>query len=210
MDAPEGENGRFRILGICSPLRNEVGKYFELKEKSIGPPEIYLGGRMREVTLENSVKAWSFGSSQYCRAAVANVQSYLQERGWKLPKKAETPIQTSYRPELDISEELSFTDGAYYQSLIGILRWMVELGRVDICLEVSMLSSHMAMPRQGHLDQVFHMFAYLKKYHNSCLVFDPTEPDLDMRNSTQYAKAQRSLSDNVVESRCRSCGRHYQ
>ena len=135
---------------------------------------------MREVTLENGVKAWSFGSSQYCRAAVANVQSYLQERGWKLPKKAETPIQTSYRPELDISEELNFADGAYYQSLIGILRWMVELGRVDICLEVSMLSSHMAMPRQGHLDQVFHMFAYLKKYHNSCLVFDPTEPDLDM------------------------------
>ena len=161
-------------------LRNEVGKYFELKEKSIGPPEIYLGGRMREVTLENGVKAWSFGSSQYCRAAVANVQTYLQERGWKLPKKAETPIQTSYRPELDISEELNFADGAYYQSLIGILRWMVELGRVDICLEVSMLSSHMAMPRQGHLDQVFHMFAYLKKYHNSCLVFDPTEPDLDM------------------------------
>ena len=57
---------------------------------------------------------------------------------------------------------------------------MVELGRVAICLEVSMLSSHKAMPRQGHLDQVFHMFAYLKKYHNSCLVFDPTEPDLDM------------------------------
>ena len=42
-------------------LRNEVGKYLELKEKSISPSEIYLGGRMREVTLENGVKAWSFG-----------------------------------------------------------------------------------------------------------------------------------------------------
>ncbi len=29
-------------------------------------------------------------------------------------------------------------------------RWMIELGRVDICTEVSMLSSHMALPHQGH------------------------------------------------------------
>ena len=25
-------------------LRTEIGKYFELKEESIGPPDIYLGG----------------------------------------------------------------------------------------------------------------------------------------------------------------------
>ena len=28
-------------------LRNEIGKYFKLKEESIGPPKIYLGGKMR-------------------------------------------------------------------------------------------------------------------------------------------------------------------
>ena len=67
-------------------------------------------------------------------------------RGTKLPSKAETPIRTSYRPELDVSSELGPCDGAYYQSLIGILRWMVEIGRVDICLETSMMSSHLALP----------------------------------------------------------------
>ena len=36
------------------------------------------------------------------------------------------------RAEIDISPELNATDAAYYQSLIGILQWMVELGRVDI------------------------------------------------------------------------------
>ena len=36
-------------------LRNELGKYFELK--SIGPPKIYLEGHMRQVTLNNGVKA---------------------------------------------------------------------------------------------------------------------------------------------------------
>ena len=54
-----------------------------------------------------------------------------------------------YRPEIDISPELNATDAAYYQSLIGILRWMVELGRVDITKEVSMLSSCSALPREG-------------------------------------------------------------
>ena len=34
-------------------LRNELGNYFELKEESIGPPKIYLGGNMSKVVLEN-------------------------------------------------------------------------------------------------------------------------------------------------------------
>ena len=90
-----------------------------------------------------------------------------------------TPIQTIYRPELDVTPELNSTDATYYQSLIGILRWMVELGRIDICLEVSMMSSHLALPREGHLEQVLHIFGYLKKYHNGTLVNDPSDPVID-------------------------------
>ena len=65
-------------------------------------------------------------------------------------------------------------------SLIGIFWWMVELVRVDICTEVSMMSSHLALSREGHIEAVFHMIAYLKKNHNSEMVFDPSEPDTDM------------------------------
>ena len=64
-------------------------------------------------------------------------------------------------------------------SLIGILRWIVELGRVDVCLEASLMSSHMAMPHEGHLSEVLHIFRYLRKYHNSEMVFDPSDPDID-------------------------------
>ena len=32
-------------------LRNELGKYFDLKEESIGPPNIYLGGKMLKAVL---------------------------------------------------------------------------------------------------------------------------------------------------------------
>jgi hypothetical protein len=160
-------------------LKDQIGRYFELKEESIGPPKLYLGGHVRKVELANGAKAWAFSSSQYVQSAVKNVEEYLTARGMKLPSKAETPIRTSYRPELDVSSELGPCDGAYYQSLIGILRWMVELGRVDICLETSMMSSHLALPREGHLAQVYHMFAYLKKYHNSEMVFDPSDPAID-------------------------------
>ena len=71
-------------------------------------------------------------------------------------------------------------DASYYQSLIGILRWIVELGRVGICLEVSMMSSHLALPREGHLECLYHMFAYLGKYHNAEMLYDPTEPQINL------------------------------
>ena len=45
--------------------------------------------------------------------------------------------------------------------------------------EVSMMSSHLALPREGHLEQVLHIFAYLKKYHNTELVYDPSDPVVD-------------------------------
>ena len=39
-----------------------------------------------------------------------------------------------------------------------------------------MMSLHLAMPRKGHLHQVLHLFAYLHKYHNTELVYDPSDP----------------------------------
>ena len=96
-------------------LDNEIGKYFTMKPGSIGPPEIYLGGHMRKITLENGAKAWGFSSSQYVQAAVKNIEECLAKTDRKLPSKSLTPIQTSYRPEIDTTPELNATDSAYYQ-----------------------------------------------------------------------------------------------
>ena len=49
-----------------------------------------------------------------------------------------------------------------YQELVGVLWWAVELGRVDILLETAMMSTHLALPRKGHLEQLYHIFGYLK------------------------------------------------
>eukprot|EP00957_Ditylum_brightwellii_P057284 4341498-Ditylum_brightwellii.AAC.1 len=65
--------------------------------------------------------------------------------------KADMPMRAPHRPEFDITPVLSLIDSAYYQSLVGMLRWMVELGKIDICLELSMMSSHLAMLREGHM-----------------------------------------------------------
>jgi hypothetical protein len=56
----------------------------------------------------------------------------------------------------------------------------VELGRIDIIIEVSMLSTYICLPREGHLEYVFHVFAYLGLNHNAIVVFDPTYPYVDM------------------------------
>ena len=60
-------------------LRNEIGRYFELKESSIGPPKMYLGAGIRKVKLENGMEAWAASSSQYVQAAVRNVEEYIEK-----------------------------------------------------------------------------------------------------------------------------------
>ena len=88
-------------------------------------------------------------------------------------------MSIGYSPELDQSEELGEEEALYYQSLIGTLRWIVEMGRVDVCMEVSAMSSYVAMPREGHMQQVLLIYAYLKIHHNARIVFDPTYPEID-------------------------------
>jgi hypothetical protein len=74
-----------------------------------------------------------------------------------------------------VSDELDDNLYSYYNSHIGVLRWAVELGRTDIAVEVSMLSSHLVCPRIGHLDAVFHIFSYLNQYNKLNLAFDPSK-----------------------------------
>lgn len=52
----------------------------------------------------------------------------------------------------------------------------MELGHVDICTEVSTMLSCLALPRAGHLEQLYHMFKYLKIHYNTKLVFDHSVP----------------------------------
>ena len=105
---------------------------------------------------------------------------YLEKRNQKLVAKAPTLLTSRYRPEIDVTAELDATDASYYHLLIGILCWIVELGCIDITSEISMMSSHLALPREGDLEEVLHAFAYLKKHMNLEIFFDPKTTEVDM------------------------------
>ena len=116
---------------------------------------------------------------------------------------AAEPPTHFYDPDLDTTVELDEVLATYYQSQIGILCWIVQLGRIDIATEVSFLASHVALPRKGHLQTVFHVYTYLKKRHNSRLALDPPYPRIDMRTFHQadwtdfYGDAKEAIPDNA-------------
>ena len=85
---------------------------------------------------------------------------------------------TSYHPSEDVSKEMNVQGVPTYQELIGILSWAVEIRKVDILLEVLLLSSHLALPRVGHLQAVYRIFGYLKQVPKSKLYFDSTKPSI--------------------------------
>ncbi len=84
---------------------------------------------------------WTMSAEKYMGASVKNVEEALAKKGLRLPSKCNTPLPTDYRPELETSPELKADGVQYYQELIGILRWAVELGRVDILFETSLMST---------------------------------------------------------------------
>ena len=113
--------------------------------------------------------------------AIKNMEKYLDKEmgGLKLPKKAATPFENDYVPEMDATPEPNPATATFYQAQVGVLQWIVELGWIDLITEASLLASQMALPREGHLDALVRTFAYLKLKHNSRIIFDPTYPSID-------------------------------
>jgi Reverse transcriptase (RNA-dependent DNA polymerase) len=169
-------------------IMRHMEKHYTLKSGSVKEPDVYLGAEIKKWTIEeadNPTKTrWAMSSDLYVKRAVADVEHELAQIDERLPTKVTTPLSSGYRPELDTSPELDATRTNYYQGLIGVVRWICELGRVDILHAVALLSRYLANPRRGHLDQVFHLFGYLKRYSRSALVFDETIPEFDERRFT--------------------------
>ena len=78
--------------------------------------------------------------------------------GYVLKSNAKNPFPSGYRPELDVTDELGDELASRYLQLIGICRWAIELGQIDIFHEVSCLSQYQASPHIGHLEALFRVF----------------------------------------------------
>ncbi len=89
--------------------------------------------------------------------------------------------------------------------MIGTLRWMVKIGRINIAPEVSLLSLHLAYPHEGHLEEALHVMAYLQQKHNSRLIFDPSYPDIGMTSFKEcdwrefYGKVAKAIPVDALE-----------
>jgi hypothetical protein len=198
------------ILAISEKPRiimETIRKQYRLKEEPSAPKQ-YLGAVIKEWSIPGETKqVWSMNAANYIKEAIKCLEMELAKAGKTLKGKPSTPMQPKYRPELDVSPILNPEQASYYMSLIGILRWAVELGRIDIFIDVSLLSSilssHMCQPRVGHLEQVLHIFAYLKHHVNSNMVIDPkyitwdSEAFINQDWSEFYKDAKEQLPPNV-------------
>ena len=162
-------------------VMDELGKRYTLKDGSVHEPTTYLGAQFGKFKIKTSQdpdkERWSMSSDNYVKQAIKDVEAEVKLMQKKLPTRVTTPLSAGYRPEVDGSPELPDDSVRTFQKHIGVLRWICELGRVDVMVAISMLSRYSAAPQEGHLQQVYHIFAYLKEHSCSRMVFNDEEPD---------------------------------
>eukprot|EP00804_Cyclotella_cryptica_P031327 CCRYP_011128-RA/>CCRYP_011128-RA protein AED:0.39 eAED:0.39 QI:0/-1/0/1/-1/1/1/0/181 len=160
---------------------DKINSFLPLKPDSVGPPEMYLGAKLKRKTFEDGTTAWGLLPTKYVQQAVKNVKIFLKNNlkgRFSLPKQGNSLFPCDYAPKEDVTPLLKPGVATYYMRLIGVLRWMCELGPINIFSEVSMLASFAAMLREGDLEAALHVFSYLKLKSNSRLIVDPREPDV--------------------------------
>jgi hypothetical protein len=161
-------------------------KAYHLKEEP-SPPKTYLGATINNWSIPNECQqVWAMSSTLDIKEAIRSLELELGKSGHTLSGKLTSPMCTGYRPELDVSAVLEPEQANYYATLIGILCWAVELGYIDIYINVALFSSHIAQPRLGHLEQVLHIFSYLKHHDHSSIVFDPNYASWENSHFSNY------------------------
>ena len=174
------------------PILTTLKSFYKMKHDP-GVPKMYLGSDISTFTHEDGT-CYTMGSDSYVREAVRVVKQRMSEDGvkFKTKKTPQSPFTClKYRPELDVSEECNPEQASYFQNLIGVLRWIIELGRVDILTEVSLLSRYLASPRVGHLHQALHILQYLDSHDRSKIALNPTHivwDDTDANSETPSDK----------------------
>eukprot|EP00957_Ditylum_brightwellii_P046934 3562201-Ditylum_brightwellii.AAC.1 len=94
-----------------------------------------------------------------------------------LKKKVNNPSSSVYKSELAVTDKVGNHLFSSYTQLIGILRWGIELGQIDITLETALMVQYQENPRAGHLEVLYHMFTHLKSHPDMVqLTYNPKKP----------------------------------
>ncbi|CAJ1957701.1 unnamed protein product [Cylindrotheca closterium] len=99
----------------------------------IKEPTTYLGATISKHKLDgDDYFTWAIGSEEYLQVSLRVVKKRIAPMQLTLKKKVYSTLPTGYKPELDSTPFVDDDTAILYMQLIGILRWLVELGGIDV------------------------------------------------------------------------------
>ena len=116
----------FMIKVIAEDLNirvDRIASIFIIKEHE--PRNYYLGN---DYTNHNTEDMWTYGCQTYTIEAVARVERIFD----CIPKVSTQISVTECHPELDTLPLLGLDDRRKYQMLLGILQWMLTIGKPEL------------------------------------------------------------------------------
>jgi hypothetical protein len=153
-------------------------KTHKFKLKGTGPIKFHLGCdffRDKDGTL-------CYAPLKYIEKMLENYERIFGVK----PKQAASPLVPGDHPELDSSELLEFDMIRVYQSLIGALQWVIQIGRFDVATAVMTMSRFRAAPRKGHLERVQRIHGYISKMRHAVIRIRTEEPDYSSTPVKEY------------------------
>jgi hypothetical protein len=179
-----------------SKLVDTLTNEYKFKLKGSGPVTFHLGcDWFRD---EDGVLC--FAPRKYIVKMIATYERLFGRK----PKPYASPLTGGDHPEIDDSGLLDLAGVSIYQSLIGSLQWVIQLGRLDICTAVMTMSRFRAAPREGHLDRVKRIIGYLSKMRDGVIRIRTEQPDYSNIpdtiydwEHTVYAGAKEELPDDA-------------
>jgi hypothetical protein len=114
---------------------------------------------------------WYIGSVIYIKETLTRTLGIVKKAtlGYQ-----DVPLLSSYKPEVDKMELLDSEEHRNFQQQIGIMQWLVTIGRLDLTFAASSLSCVSVAPRKDHLRAAEGIFRYLNKYPEKRTRIDPS------------------------------------
>ena len=171
------------VSHLGDAVAEEIDDFCKVKPGSEGEPKTFLGADCEKIQLADRREIWTTSSKTCIANAIETVQALLDKDGEDeaLKPRAKNPFPSGCKPELNVSRELGPELLSRHLQLIGMLRWGIELGGIDVFHEVALSSQHQANPRVGHLEAAYHMFAYVKNHMRMGWIgCNPIAPKVDL------------------------------
>ena len=112
--------------------------FYIMKQGIMGPPYHYLGSNIEKVQTQEGKDLWATHRGDYCEAVIVNMEKTLTYDGKILSHYGDSrrPYPSSFNPEIDTSADMDVNGVHDYQQHIGVLCWVIELGRIDSRIDI--------------------------------------------------------------------------